>query len=105
MRTSAFDNTKGIWIVLILVLIAIPITCSKFSSEHKDIEKWVSDRGDTATNIEFRGWNIGPYWHDKNASVYHVDTVKSNIYWFKYTIFGRKVYIETNPGQYEKVED
>lgn len=99
------ETTKTILIVAIITLIAVPLACTKFSGEKKDITEWVADRGDTATNIEYRGWSIGPYWHDKNASVYHVDTVKSNIYWFKYTIFGRKVYIEPSPGQYEKVED
>lgn len=94
-----------ILLIGVLLFIAVPFTFWRDTKNSADIKQWVADRGNTATEIEWRGWNTGPYWPDKNVTIYHVDTQKGNIYWFKYSVFGRTIYTEDDHGKYEKVED
>lgn len=86
----------GIIVVLVL-LVGLIITRMVDSEYEKEIEKWVSDRGETLVKCERHLFDTGPYFVSKNLHIFRVETNKS-IYWFRYGFLYENIEQETNDG-------
>lgn len=86
-----------------IIAIALLLYGCMYSSDTKEMTAWVSDRGDTVTNIDQRTWNTGPYFLTKNYRIYKVDTKKTT-YWFRYGLFSPDIYKEGSPEHYDRIQ-
>ena len=95
----------AIIVVILAILLGVLITSSQIDSDNVNIASWVKSQDEVVKDIERRYYSVGPFWPDtKNIRHYRVETDKST-YWFQYSIFGRTIEEETEPGKYEAVDD
>ena len=95
------NTFKVILIFIALFAGALAITAGINHSDNRNITEWVRSQGETATNIERRMLDIGPYFLVKDARYYRVQTNK-NVYWVKY-LWGRTIKKEVG-NKYETVD-
>lgn len=65
------------------------IAASMINHDKRNALAWIETQHETVLKSEVRVWNIGPFYHFKNARYYRIETDK-NVYWFRY-MWGRKI--------------
>ena len=89
-------------VVIVIAFIAIGITNAIDAEYEREINKWVTDRGETLVKCERHHFDTGPYFVSKNLHIFRVETDKS-IYWFRYGLFYENIEQEVN-GTYKVIK-
>lgn len=95
---------KSIIAIILFLTTVIVFAClvqgCVVEKDRRDINSWVTSKGDSIVSIEQKYWSIGPYWVSKNRRIYQVFTSDKHEYWFRMGNFFRDDVEEKVAGGY-----